>query len=71
MKQAATKNSLKKIDRPLFKDYWERMLLSLDYLKYKKQRTVYRLTLVKDWNVNEIDSRLIARGLLTFVEIKV
>ena len=69
---AATKESLKKIDRPLFKDYWERMLLSLDYLKHKQQRTVYRLTLVKAWNVSEIAdySRLIARGLPTFIEVK-
>ena len=41
---AATQSSLKKIDRPLFKDYWERFLRSLDALKSKRQRTVYRLT---------------------------
>eukprot|EP00483_Globobulimina_turgida_P011240 UN11262 len=48
------------------------MLLSLDYLKQKKQRTVYRLTLVKAWNVSEVAdyARLVARGLPTFVEVK-
>ena len=69
---AATKDSLKSIDRPLFKDYWERFLLSLDNLREKQQRTVYRLTLVKAWNVGEIAdyARLIARGLPTFIEVK-
>merc|ERR1712154_137581 len=44
----------------------------MGYLKEKKQRTVYRLTLVKAWNVSEVAdySRLIARGQPTFVEIK-
>jgi tRNA wybutosine-synthesizing protein 1 len=32
---AATKESLKKIDRPLFKDFWERFLDSLKALKEK------------------------------------
>lgn len=69
---AATKDSLKSIDRPLFRDYWERFLQSLDNLKAKRQRTVYRLTLVKSWNVGEIAdyARLIARGLPTFIEVK-
>merc|ERR1719410_1910744 len=69
---AATKESLKAIDRPLFKDYWQRFLSSLDCIKQKRQRTVYRLTLVKSWNVGEIAdySRLIARGLPTFIEVK-
>ncbi len=44
---ASTKESLKKIDRPLFKDFWERFLESLKELSKKGQRTVYRLTLVK------------------------
>merc|ERR1719384_1617311 len=46
---ASTKESLKKIDRPLFKDFWERFIESLKELKSKGQRTVYRLTLVKGW----------------------
>jgi len=32
---AATKESLKKIDRPLFRDFWERFLDSLKALKEK------------------------------------
>lgn len=36
---ASTKESLKKIDRPLFKDFWERFLECLDILSQKGQRT--------------------------------
>jgi tRNA wybutosine-synthesizing protein 1 len=32
---AATKESLKAIDRPLFKDFWERFLSSLQQLRLK------------------------------------
>lgn len=53
---AATKDSLKAIDRPLFKDYWERFLGSLAALKKKAIRTVYRLTLVKSWNMDEVEN---------------
>jgi hypothetical protein len=42
--------------RPLFKDFWERFLWSLEQLRVKGQRTVYRLTLVKQWNMEEIDN---------------
>lgn len=69
---AATKESLKKIDRPLFRDFWERFNQSLEALSEKKQRTVYRLTLVKSWNAAEIDSyaQLINKGRPDFIEIK-
>lgn len=69
---AATKDSLKEIDRPLFKDFWERFLTSLQALKEKRQRTVYRLTLVKSWNMKEAEeyAKLIEAGLPDFIEIK-
>ena len=69
---ASTKDSLKQIDRPLFGDFWERFLASLDSLSRKKQRTVYRLTLVKDYNVETIQeyANLIKRGMPDFVEVK-
>lgn len=70
---AATKDSLKKIDRPLFRDFWQRFLDSLDELSRKGQRTVYRLTLVKSWNTEEIDAYadLVSRGNPDFIEVKV
>jgi tRNA wybutosine-synthesizing protein 1 len=50
---AATKDSLKAVDRPLFSDFWERFLHSLREMRFKKQRTVYRMTLVKYYNMEE------------------
>lgn len=69
---ASTKDSLKKIDRPLFSDFWERFLNSLDSLSKKGQRTVYRLTLVKDYNTEDISNyaELIRRGKPDFIEVK-
>jgi len=69
---ASTKESLKKIDRPLFKDFWGRFLESLAELKKKGQRTVYRLTLVKGWNAEEMDNyaSLVRLGQPDFIEIK-
>ena len=69
---ASTKDSLKKIDRPLFKDFWERFLDSLGELSRKGQRTVYRLTLVKGWNAEEIENyaKLVEVGRPDFIEIK-
>ncbi|KAI4366374.1 hypothetical protein MLD38_022260 [Melastoma candidum] len=69
---AATKESLKAIDRPLFGDFWERFIDSLRELKDKQQRTVYRLTLVKGWNTEDVNaySSLFTIGQPDFVEIK-
>ncbi|CAF3759087.1 unnamed protein product [Rotaria sp. Silwood1] len=69
---AATKESLKKIDRPLFRDFWERFLDSLRALKDKGQRTVYRLTLVKGYNTEEIEqyAKLVELGDPDFIEVK-
>lgn len=69
---ASTKDSLKKIDRPLFKDFWQRFLDSLKALATKQQRTVYRLTLVKAWNVDELQAyaELVSLGNPDFIEVK-
>ncbi|KAL4559454.1 hypothetical protein LXL04_031592 [Taraxacum kok-saghyz] len=99
---AATKESMKAIDRPLFGDFWERFVVRIFYssipnvkmtilpppssssvincefqdslkaLQDKQQRTVYRLTLVKGWNTEEVNaySSLFAIGNPDFVEIK-
>jgi len=69
---ASTKESLKAIDRPLFKDFWQRFLDSLKALSDKGQRTVYRLTLVKAWNTDELQSyaKLVSLGNPDFIEIK-
>lgn len=45
---------------------------SLTALKEKEQRTVYRLTLVKGWNTDDVDAyfKLFSLGKPDFVEIK-
>lgn len=72
---ASNRESLRKIDRPLHRDFWERFQRCLDILREKRhvQRTVFRLTLVKGFNVeDEIVgyANLIEKGLPCFVEIK-
>lgn len=72
---ASNKESLKRIDRPLHRDFWERFESCLDILREKRhrQRTVFRLTLVKGFNVED-EARgyadLVERGLPGFVEVK-
>lgn len=69
---AGTKDSLKSIDRPLHRDFWERFLRSIDIVRDQKLRTVFRLTLVKDENSEEIEAyaELIRRGQPDFIEVK-
>ncbi|KAH8681605.1 radical SAM superfamily-domain-containing protein [Xylariales sp. PMI_506] len=72
---ASNRESLRKIDRPLHRDFWERFQRCLDILREKrfKQRTVFRLTLVKGFNIeDEVEgyADLVERGLPCFVEIK-
>jgi len=69
---AATPETLKAVDRPLFKDFWERMVGSIDNLRQRPDRTVFRLTLVKQFNMAEVESyaALAARGRPDFIEVK-
>ncbi|KFH47813.1 S-adenosyl-L-methionine-dependent tRNA 4-demethylwyosine synthase-like protein [Hapsidospora chrysogenum ATCC 11550] len=72
---ASNKDSLRKIDRPLHRDFWERFERCLDIIREKRfrHRTVYRLTLVKGFNVEEEAegyAQLVERGLPCFVEVK-
>ena len=68
---ASTPETLEAIDRPLFKDAWDRLRTSLKSLKDKGQRTVARLTVVKGWNSDEIEgyAKLIALGHCSLVEV--
>ncbi|KAL2267053.1 hypothetical protein VTJ83DRAFT_4330 [Remersonia thermophila] len=72
---APDRESLRRIDRPLHRDFWERFLRCLDILRERrhKQRTVFRLTLVKGFNVDDAAegyAALVERGLPCFVEVK-
>ncbi|KAE8448577.1 hypothetical protein EG329_009002 [Mollisiaceae sp. DMI_Dod_QoI] len=72
---ASNRESLRKIDRPLHRDFWERFQACLEILREKRfqQRTVFRLTLVKGFNIEdeaEGYADLIEKALPCFVEIK-
>jgi tRNA wybutosine-synthesizing protein 1 len=72
---ASNRESLRRIDRPLHRDFWERFQSCLDILREKRfvQRTVFRLTLVKGFNVEEeVEGYavLVQKGLPCFVEVK-
>ncbi|KAI6712065.1 hypothetical protein B2J93_6237 [Marssonina coronariae] len=72
---ASNRESLRKIDRPLHRDFWERFQRCLDILRERRfeQRTVFRLTLVKGFNIEdeaEGYADLVEKGLPSFVEVK-
>ncbi|KAA8570861.1 hypothetical protein EYC84_000251 [Monilinia fructicola] len=72
---ASNKDSLRKIDRPLHRDFWERFQRCLEILRERRfeQRTVFRLTLVKGFNIEdeaEGYADLVEKGLPCFVEVK-
>ncbi|KNH09682.1 hypothetical protein XU18_0367 [Perkinsela sp. CCAP 1560/4] len=69
---AGDKASLQAIDRPIFEDFWDRYLECIRLLALKKQRTVFRLTLVKNYNVEQIDGyiSLVRLGKPEFIEVK-
>jgi tRNA wybutosine-synthesizing protein 1 len=72
---APDRDSLRRIDRPLHRDFWERFLRCLDILRERRnrQRTVFRLTLVKGFNIDDAVegyADLVERGLPCFVEVK-
>ncbi|KAL7675782.1 hypothetical protein ACOME3_002046 [Neoechinorhynchus agilis] len=69
---ASSSNEIGKIDRPLFSDYWQRLLSCLQASSIKPFRTVCRLTLIKGANMKDLDGygRLVAIAKPDFIEIK-
>eukprot|EP00033_Pygsuia_biforma_P001793 GCRY01002005.1.p1 GENE.GCRY01002005.1~~GCRY01002005.1.p1 ORF type:complete len:584 (+),score=130.12 GCRY01002005.1:110-1753(+) len=69
---APTEDMLRRIDRPVFDDFWNRTLKCLDILATRKERTVCRLTLIKGWNMSHAQeyADLCLRGAPSFVELK-
>ena len=63
---------LKKVDIPLFRDYWERLNQSLEYMSQKKHRTCIRLTLIKGMNMSQFEeyAEMINKGNPDFIEVK-
>lgn len=69
---APTEKSHKQVDRPLFKDAWSRFIKSCENLAQRKERTIFRLTMVKGWNDEEMEqySKLVEVGKPDMIEIK-
>ncbi|MFT4310269.1 MAG: 4-demethylwyosine synthase TYW1 [Candidatus Woesearchaeota archaeon] len=69
---APNKALLKEIDVPLFDDYYERLCESLDIMAKRVDRTVIRLTCIKDKNMLDFEGykQHIERGNPDFIEIK-
>tara|TARA_Y100000310_G_scaffold342819_3_gene447628 strand:- start:1044 stop:1901 length:858 start_codon:yes stop_codon:yes gene_type:complete len=69
---APNKIKLKEIDQPLFTDFYERLLQSLDLMRNASYRTCIRLTLVKGQNDLDLEGykQLIERGDPDFIEVK-
>lgn len=69
---APTPEELKRIDRPLFEDYWDRCLSCVKELARKQQRTVFRLTLVNQYNTENVKAYadLVEMGQPDFIEVK-
>ena len=69
---AGSKEALKRIDRPIFEDFWERYLACVREIRLKRQRTVFRLTLVNFYNVQDMQgyAQLVRMGCPDFIEVK-
>ncbi len=71
---AYDKDDFIKINRPLYKDAWERWIKSLELLSQMKTRTVIRITLIKGYNdkLEQLPkaAELIKKGNPHFVEVK-
>eukprot|EP00672_Neobodo_designis_P019155 CAMPEP_0174830480 /NCGR_PEP_ID=MMETSP1114-20130205/2542_1 /TAXON_ID=312471 /ORGANISM="Neobodo designis, Strain CCAP 1951/1" /LENGTH=425 /DNA_ID=CAMNT_0016064279 /DNA_START=97 /DNA_END=1371 /DNA_ORIENTATION=+ len=69
---AANKEDMKKLDRPVFADFWERFQRSIEYMKAKKGRTVFRLTLIEDFNMGDVAgyAEMVLKGQPDMVELK-
>ena len=69
---APDKETYKKVSRPVYKDFWERFLRTLDLLRDAPVRKVARITLIRGWNDTNYRGYvdLIERMNPHFVEVK-
>lgn len=73
---APTEELYKKIDRPMRKDGWQKLMQTLDVInkltKENKTRTVIRITLIKEMNDSHLEewAKLIERANPHFIEVK-
>lgn len=71
---APTSDLMKTLDRPIFSDYWDRFQESVNFMRKRRERTVFRLTLIEGVNMGEEHkeeyARILTRGEPDFVEVK-
>ena len=69
---APNKKLMKKIDVPLFNDFWDRMIECLTLLRTRNYRTCIRLTMIKNENMCDENgyAELIKIGNPDFIELK-
>ncbi|CAM42171.1 conserved hypothetical protein [Leishmania braziliensis MHOM/BR/75/M2904] len=71
---APNKKTMKILDRPVLPDYWERFNESVNSMREKKHRTVFRLTMIDGFNMEPENlpeyKELFDRGQPHFIEIK-
>lgn len=71
---APNKETMKVLDRPILPDYWERFNRSVELMREKKARTVFRLTLIDGFNMAPENlseyKDLFDRGLPHYIELK-
>lgn len=69
---APDKATLKRIDRPRYPDFWERLNKSLELMNSFSCRKVIRLTMVKGWNMKDAKgyAKLIEKSGCDYIEPK-
>ncbi|MBN2013853.1 MAG: 4-demethylwyosine synthase TYW1 [Candidatus Altiarchaeota archaeon] len=69
---APDEETYQRVCNPLIPDGWDRLQETLELLPSLKTRKVIRITLVKDWNMHDVEgySRLIKKAEPDFVEAK-
>ncbi len=72
--EAWNEEMYKKFNRPLIPRAWELIGETIDYVKSFKNPTVFRITLIKGFNMSDVDvegfAKLIERGDPNYVEVK-
>eukprot|EP00796_Vickermania_ingenoplastis_P001267 gene1267-725_t len=71
---APNSSTMKILDRPIFTDFWDRFQQSVKFMRERRERTVFRLTLIEGFNMSDNDAKtyaqIIAMGEPDFIELK-
>lgn len=71
---APNSTTMKILDRPIFADYWDRFEQSVKFMRERRERTVFRLTLIEGFNMSRSDiseyARIVCDGHPDFIEMK-